>query len=734
MHKKIVPFVLVNALLLVSCHKGKDDKALLWGAALLSQQPTATLTSTGTGTGTGAGTGTGTGTAGVAPTAVTYTGSPFTYTVGVAITTLTPTLAPSGVTLTGCTVSPALPAGLSLATTTCAISGTPTATQTATNHTVIAANATGSITSTISITVNPVSPTSLTYTGSPFTFTRGTAITNLTPTFAPSGVNITSCTANPALPAGLSLDTTTCAISGTPTASQTATNHTITASNAGGNATATISVTVESIWYQEAYLKAPNAGLGDLFGGSVWVSGDTIAVGARIESSNQTTITNGTTASADNSAANSGAVYVFKRTGTTWAQEAYLKASNAEAADRFGSSLSVSGDTIAVSATQESSNQTTITNGTSASTDNSATNAGAVYVFKRTGTTWAQEAYLKASNAEADEYFGSSVSVSGDTVVVGVNGEDSNQTTITNGTTASADNSAANSGAVYVFKRTGTTWAQEAYLKAPNAEGNDNFGYSVAIDSDTIVVGATQESSSQNTITNGTTASANNASIGSGAAYVFKRTGTTWAQEAYLKAPNVGVTDQFGFSVSISADTIAVGANQERSNQTTITNGSTASSNRTSRESGAVYVFKRTGSNWESEAYLKAPNAQADDQFGYSVSVAANTIVAGARGEDSNQTTITNGTTASEDNSLGGSGATYVFKRNGTTWSQEAYLKAPNAGGGDQFGGSVSVSSDTIVVGAIVEDSNQTTITNGTTASADNSASDSGAVYVFRKQ
>jgi membrane-bound inhibitor of C-type lysozyme len=144
---------------------------------------------------------------------------------------------------------------------------------------------------------------------------------------------------------------------------------------------------------------------------------------------------------------------VFKRTGTTWAQEAYLKPPNAGAGDGFGFSVSVSSDTIVVGANQEDSNQTTITNGTTASADNSASASGAVYVFKRTGTTWAQEAYLKAPNAEANDFFGNSVSVSSDTIVVGANNEDSNQTTITNGATASADNSAANSGAVYVFRK-----------------------------------------------------------------------------------------------------------------------------------------------------------------------------------------------------------------------------------------------------------------------------------------
>ena len=222
---------------------------------------------------------------------------------------------------------------------------------------------------------------------------------------------------------------------------------------AGANIT-NVAVNCVTNFVAQAYLKAPNAETNDYFGYSVAVSGDTVAVGARSEASNQTTITNGTTASADNSADRAGAVYIFRRsTQGTWSQEAYLKASNVEANDQFGYSVAVSGDMVAVGAVGEDSNQTTITNGTTASADNSASGAGAVYIFKRTGVNWAQEAYLKAPNAEASDAFGWSVAVSGDTVAVGAIGEDSNQTTITNGATASANNSASAAGAVYIFVR-----------------------------------------------------------------------------------------------------------------------------------------------------------------------------------------------------------------------------------------------------------------------------------------
>ncbi len=485
-------------------------------------------------------------------------------------------------------------------------------------------------------------------------------------------------------------------------------------------------------WYNEAYLKASNAEAGDSFGYSLSISGDTVVIGTYAEDSNQTTITNGATASSDNTSANSGAAYVFKRTGNSWSQEAYLKSSNSGSADWFGYTVSVSGDTIVVGAYQEDSNQTTITNGTTSSDDNSVSGSGAAYVFKRTGSTWSQEAYLKAPNLENSDYFGTKTSVSGDTIVVGAYGEDSNQTTITNGTTASGVNGKLDSGAVYVFKRSGSNWSQEAYIKPPNPQSALQFSNAV-ISGDTIAVGASHENSNQTTITNGTTASSNTSKSFSGAVYAFKRTGTTWAQEAYIKAPNADTYDNFGTSISLSGDTIIAGASGEDSNQTTITSGSTASSDNSATTAGAAYIFFRSGSTWSQEAYLKSPNAESLDNFGVSAAISGDTVVVGAQREDSNQTTITNGSTANSDNSISGSGAVYVFKRTGSTWAQEAYLKAPNNEANDLFGASAAISGDTILITASGESSNQTTITNGTTASSDNSAGGSGAAYVFRR-
>src|SRR5262249_28586387 len=163
---------------------------------------------------------------------------------------------------------------------------------------------------------------------------------------------------------------------------------------------------------QQAYLKASNTDAADRFGYSVAISGDTIVVGAYGESSKATGI-NGN--QSDNSANLAGAAYVFVRSGTAWRQQAYLKASNTDAGDRFGNSVAVSGDTVVVGAVLESSNATGV-NGDQI--NNSAAGAGAAYVFVRSGATWNQQAYLKASNTDAADQFGVSVAISGDTVVV----------------------------------------------------------------------------------------------------------------------------------------------------------------------------------------------------------------------------------------------------------------------------------------------------------------------------
>jgi FG-GAP repeat len=400
------------------------------------------------------------------------------------------------------------------------------------------------------------------------------------------------------------------------------------------------------------------------------------------------------------------------------AQQAYVKASNTGGFDWFGNSVAVSGDTMVVGAPYEDSNATGV-NGTGFDLRTSF-QSGAVYIFVRHEATWCQQAYLKPFNTGSNYSFGYSVAVSGNTVVVGAPGEASNATGV-NGN--GSDNSAQYSGAAYVFVRDGTNWSEQAYLKASNTGVEDNFGASVSLSGDTVVVGAYGEASNAT----GVNGDQSDNSARSGAAYVFGRSGTTWHQQAYLKASNTGFGDSFGWSVAVSGDTAIIGAPGEASNAIGV-NGNQSDDSAIS--AGAAYVFVRNGTDWSQQAYLKASNTDIPDRyfadgFGYAVAISGDTAVIGARYEDSNSTGV-NG--IESDNGAKDSGAAYVFVRRGNDWTQQAYLKASNTEADDRFGETVAVSGDTIVIGADEEDSNATGI-NG--SQIVNIAANSGAGYVF---
>ena len=394
-------------------------------------------------------------------------------------------------------------------------------------------------------------------------------------------------------------------------------------------------------WTQQAIIEPSNGDLAGGFGLSVAIDGDTIVVGAPFESSGATGVNGDQN---DTSAFGAGAAYVFVRNGTTWTQQAYLKASNTRANTQFGNSVAIVGDTVAVGSLHEASSATGV-NGNQ--NDTSAPDAGAAYVFVRNGTTWTQQAYLKASNAGSGDLFGRPVRMSGDTLVIGAFFEDSSATGV-NGD--QGDNSAQDAGAAYVFVRNGTTWSQQAYLKASNTEANDTFGSSVAIDGDTVVVGAYHEASSATGV-NGD--QSDNSAPDAGAAYVFVRNGTTWSQQAYLKASNTDANDEFGAAV-VSGDTVAVGALQEASNARGI-NGD--QSDNSAPNAGAVYVFTRSGTTWTQRAYVKASNTDPGDGF-WRCDMVGDTLAVGAPDEDSAATGV-NGD--QNDNSADGAGAVYVF-------------------------------------------------------------------------
>ncbi|MEZ5351926.1 MAG: BACON domain-containing carbohydrate-binding protein [Bryobacteraceae bacterium] len=392
----------------------------------------------------------------------------------------------------------------------------------------------------------------------------------------------------------------------------------------------------------------------------------------------------------------------------TFTQQAYLKASNTGAGDWFGFSVAASGTTVAVGAWNEDSS----TAGINGASNDLAADAGAVYVFVRNGGVWSQQAYLKASNPGAGDNFGFSVALSGDTLVVGAVREDSNSTGV-----GGPDNDLAlNAGAAYVFVRSGGVWSQQAYLKASNTGIGDFFGQSVAVSGDTVVVGSPFEDSSATGVNGASNESGSNA----GAAYVFVRNGGVWSQQAYLKASNTGSGDAFGWSVGASQDTVIVGANLEDSSAT----GINGADNDLAPDSGAAYVFVRTGAVWSQQAYCKASNTEANDRFGQSVAVFAHRAVVGANFEDSDGVGISRET----DNSAQNAGAAYAFARNGFgQWQQDGYLKAVNAGANDGFGISVAISGDRVLVGAAGEGGSAT----GVDGAENDLAIQSGAAYLF---
>lgn len=464
------------------------------------------------------------------------------------------------------------------------------------------------------------------------------------------------------------------------------------------DSTARYPLTIDPSFQQQAYLKASNSGEDDDFGFSVAISGDTLVVGAPQEQSNASGV-NGD--QSNNNEDSAGAAYVFFRNGNTWSQQAYLKKDTVIGSfERFGSSVAIDGDTIVVGA---DSNDT-----------DGVTDAGAAYVFTRSGTTWSQQSSLQASNS-GGIHFGVSIDIDGDTLVVGANREGSNATGV-NGD--QNNNDMGNSGAAYVFTRSGDGWSQQAYLKASNTDKSDQFGISVAISSDTVVVGANREESTSTGVNGDQN---NNAEDNVGAAYVFSRSGTAWSQQAYLKASNADRADEFGWSVDIAGDTIVIGAINEQSEATGV-NGD--QNNNDGFKVGAAYVFTRSGTTWSQQAYLKS-NTDTFQNFGSSVAIFGNTVVVGAPSESSNATGVDGDPS---NNSLTAAGAAYVFTRNGTNWSHQAYLKASNTDNGDHFGVSLAISDNTLVIGANDEESSATGVNDDQSS---NAASDAGAAYVF---
>ena len=444
------------------------------------------------------------------------------------------------------------------------------------------------------------------------------------------------------------------------------------------------------------YFKASNNGAQDQFGIAVSLSadGNTLAVGSANEDSGDAANPS------DNTSTDSGAVYVYRRGASGWQFQQYLKAGVITSGDFFGSALSLSadGNTLAVSAPGDSSAK------------------GAVYVFNDNGAGWQQSARITANIAGSGDNFGVSLDLSNDgmTLAVGADGEASLDGNPTN-------NDAFGAGAAYVFNNNGSGWSQQAYLKAGSSEQGDSFGRAVSLsgDGNTLAVGATGEDSMN------ASDESDNTGADTGAVYVFINNVGSWIQQAYLKAGTIDNGDSFGNAASLSDDgnTLAVGVQLEDISSPLSVGG-------------AAYVFSRDAtSNWSQQAYLKADNSDAIDEFGKSLSLSGdgNTLLIGAIKEDSSANGI--GGDASNNNAVD-SGAAYLFNRDsGGAWTQHTYIKAANNNVNEQnefFGFAVSISGDgaTVAIAAKDEDNNAASVTFGDITD-NNGATASGAVYLY---
>ncbi len=430
-----------------------------------------------------------------------------------------------------------------------------------------------------------------------------------------------------------------------------------------------------SSWSQQQKITAESSvqddrGADDNFGYSVSVNGNYAIVGAPQEDED---------ISGGNTLSQAGSAYVFMRSGNTWQLQAKLVAADRGAGDWFGFSVSISGDYALVGARNEAED---------ASGGNTLSAAGSAYIFMRSGSSWSQQAKLVASDRGAGDWFGFSVSISGDYALVGayLEAED-----------ASGGNTLSQAGSAYVFVRSGSSWSQQAKLVASDRGAGDYFGYSVSISGDYALVGACLEDQD---------ASGGNALSSAGSAYVFMRSGSSWSQQAKLVAADRGAGDYFGYSVSISGDYVIVGAVQEDHD---------ATGGNTLTDAGSAYVFMRSGSSWSQQAKLVAGDRGVSDYFGTSVSISGDYALVGACLEDHD---------ASGGNTLGSAGSAYVFMRSGSSWSQQAKLVAADRGAGDYFGISVSISGDYALVGARNEDED---------ASGGNPLSNAGSAYVFER-
>ncbi|MGE3546227.1 MAG: integrin [Kofleriaceae bacterium] len=440
------------------------------------------------------------------------------------------------------------------------------------------------------------------------------------------------------------------------------------------------------------FLKASNSHADIGFGGSVALSHDGSV--AAIAAMHEDSIASGI--DGDQSywlADDSGAVYVFDRTATSWTQGAYIKAFESDPYDSFGMSLGLSSDgsVLVVGAPGDDSGRI------DDEWDNSAAESGAAFVFERTSSGWTEQAVLKAPQPTAGVELGWNVAISGDGSTIAV-----------------ASAISGNTGEVHLFTRSSDGWMFAATVRASNAERDDLFGWSVALSGDgsTLAVGAIGEKGGNSGI-NGD-ASDNSIPL-AGAVYVFTRTDDAWSQTAYVKSLAPEQSELFGIRIALSSDgsVLAVAADGDSSGATGV-NGDPRDTS--APVSGAAYVVRRTGSEWSHEAYIKASHPREFDLFGLGLALSPHgeTLAVGAPGE------------------AGFSGAVHVFERTADSWVPRAHVEGSPRYAAESFGDNLALSAkgETLLVGSPGESSSAVGVDN---ERSDGSAPDSGAVYVLQK-
>ncbi len=364
-----------------------------------------------------------------------------------------------------------------------------------------------------------------------------------------------------------------------------------------------------------------------------------------------------------------------------------LTASDGAPRDQFGCSVSISGDCAIVGAFLD---------------DDNGNDSGSAYIFKRVGSSWTQQDKLIASDGAFRDYFGWSVSISGDYAIIGAFGDDDN---------------GERSGSAYVFKRQGSRWVQQGKLVASDGTRMDSFGYSVSISGGYAIVGADDS------------------------AYIFKRDGSGWMQQDKLIASDGAYMDSFGFSVSLDGDYAVIGAHRDDDN---------------GADSGSAYIFKRAGNSWTQEGKLIASDGAPKEWFGYSVSIRGDSAIIGARKDNdsgsesgsayifkrvgnswtqqdkliasdrvpydrSDRSVSISGDSAIigtpfDDGNVADSGSAYVFRRVGNSWTQQDKLTAWDGAADDYFGTEVSISGGYAIIGA----------------PGDENGKSPGSAYIFR--